>query len=47
MNREVQFAAWVTERARRLTLSLILVDGTQTVADAANRVAAHFGLSAT
>jgi hypothetical protein len=46
MDREVLFAAWVTERARRLDLSFFLIDGKQTIADAANRAAAHFGLSA-
>jgi 2-phosphoglycerate kinase len=44
MDREVRFAAWITERVQNLGLSLLLVDGTQTNVDAAARVEAHFGL---
>jgi hypothetical protein len=44
MDREVEFASWVAEQVRSLGLSLLLVDGTQTIADTASSVEAHFGL---
>jgi hypothetical protein len=44
MDREVLFAAWVAERAIRLGMSLLLVDGSQTIAAVADQVEAHYGL---
>lgn len=45
MDRDVAFATWVTDRAKNLGLSVLTVDGGQTIAENAVLVAEHFGLS--
>jgi hypothetical protein len=44
MDREGLFAAWVTERVKKLGLSLLLVDGGWTISATADEVEAHLGL---
>ena len=44
MDSEVLFANEVSEHVKNLGLTLLLVDGAQTIAKAADRVEAHFGL---
>ena len=45
MDRDVAFAAWVADRVQALDLELLVVDGGRSVAETAEVVARHFGLS--
>ncbi|MEJ2208915.1 MAG: hypothetical protein P8129_07755 [Anaerolineae bacterium] len=45
MDRDVAFAAWVADRVQALGLELLVVDGGRSVAETAEVVARHFGLS--
>ena len=45
MERDSQFGFWVAERANQLGLSLLTVNGSQTIAENANWIAEHFKLT--
>ena len=45
MDRDVAFADWVREEARRRCLRLLVVDGERTIDENASIVAAHFGFT--